>query len=90
MRVSTVAFLLGLLWPAAGYLYLRRWLRLSLAYGLLLLSVLGLWLTDYMDKPQGVALLGLSLGTVYIYGLLDAWQIGRRMDARQLSAQLRQ
>ncbi len=89
MRVSTVAFLLGLLWPAAGYLYLRRWLRALLAYGILLVCALLLWLTEYMGKPQGIALFGLALGTVYIYALLDAWQIGRRVDAQQLSAQLR-
>ncbi len=89
MRVSTVAFLLGLLWPAAGYLYLRRWWRLMLAYGFLLLCGRALQLTDGMDKPQGIALIGLALGTVYIYSLLDAWQIGRRIDAQQLSAQMR-
>lgn len=89
MRISTVAFLLGLLWPAAGYLYLRRWFRAILAYGIVLLCVLLLWTTEAMSKPQGIALLGLTIGTVYLYALLDAWQIGRRVDAQQLSAKLR-
>ena len=90
MRVSTVAFLLGLLLPAAGYLYLKCWLRAVLAYGVLLLCGVLLSVTEHLAQPQGVALFGLTLGMIYIYALIDAWQIGRRIDAKQLSAQLRQ
>lgn len=90
MRVSTLAFLLGLLLPAAGYLYLRRWLRALLAYGSLLACVVFLQTTEHMSTPQGVALFGLTLGTIYIYALIDAWQIGRRIDAKQLSARQHQ
>jgi len=89
MRVSTVAFLLGLLLPAAGYVYLKRWIRTLLAYGSVLVCLVFLQMTGHMTSPQGLALLGLTLGTVYIYALIDAWQIGRRIDAQQLSAQLR-
>ena len=90
MRVSTLAFLLGALLPAAGYLYLRRWVRALLAYGSVLACVVFLQMTNHLGSPQGLALLGLTLGTIYIYALIDAWQIGRRIDAQQLSARLHQ
>lgn len=88
MRVSTVAFFVGLLLPAAGYLYLKRWLRAVLAYALLLLCGVLLFVTEHLTQPQGVALFGLTLGMIYIYALIDAWQIGRRVDAKQLSKHL--
>ncbi|MEC7120614.1 MAG: hypothetical protein VXW65_12035 [Pseudomonadota bacterium] len=85
MRISTVAFLLGLIVPAAGYLYLRRWFRAMLAYGVLVMSVMVLLFKQQLAEPQGLALLVLSVGMVYLYALIDAWQIGRRIDARRLS-----
>lgn len=89
MRVSTVAFLLGLLFPAAGYVYLRRWIRVALAYGGMALCFMLLNMTEQMGTPQGVALFGLALGTIYVYALIDGWQIGRRIDAKRLSAKLK-
>lgn len=88
MRTSTVAFLVGLVLPAVGYLYLRCWLRALLAYVLIFSCAALLWGTEHLQQPQGVALLALTLGMVYVYALIDGWQIGRRVDAQQLSAQL--
>ena len=88
MRVSTMAFLLSLLLPAAGYVYLKRWIRTLLAYGSILICLVFLKMTGQLGSAQGIALFGLTLGTVYVYALIDAWQIGRRIDAQQLSARL--